>query len=280
MESLATPKAVRRVLEAYGLRCKKSLGQNFLVDRNILGKIVAAAEVQPGDWVLEIGPGIGSLTQALAEAGAKVVAIEIDRDLVNVLRETMAYYPEVQVIHADAMSVTLPELLPASVSFRVVANLPYYVTSPLLMRLLESDLPLTTVVLMVQREVAQRIAAQPGSKDYGALTVAVAYRAEARIVASVPRTVFYPPPNVDSSVIRLDPRPFPFPAADAATFSAIVRAAFGHRRKTLRNALSTVVVDAEGLLLAAGIDGQRRGETLTPAEYGRLSLAASDYLQA
>ena len=278
-EKLATPGAVRRLMEAYGFRLKKSLGQNFLVDSNILDKIIQAAELQPGDVVLEIGPGIGALTQALVEAGARVVAVEIDNSLVAVLQELFADCPQVRIIHGDALELRLSDLLPADTQCRVVANLPYYITSPLLLKLFEEPLPLRNVVAMVQREVAQRIVAAPGSKEYGAFSVAIAYYAEAEIVASVSRHGVFPPPNVDSSVIRLRPRPFPAPAAEPSVFSAVVRAAFGQRRKTLRKALQTVVHDPDAVLERAGIEGTRRGETLSPAEFGRLSLASVDYLK-
>jgi 16S rRNA (adenine1518-N6/adenine1519-N6)-dimethyltransferase len=192
-EILATPGAVRRLIKAYGFRLKKSLGQNFLVDRNILDKIIRVAELQPSDIVLEIGPGVGGLTQALAEAGASVVAVEIDKNLVAILGEVLADYPQIRVVHGDALQLPLAELLPAGRACRVVANLPYYITSPLLLKLFEEQLPLSMAVVMVQREVAQRIVAKPGSKEYGALSVAIAYHAEAEIVASVSRSVFFPP---------------------------------------------------------------------------------------
>jgi 16S rRNA (adenine1518-N6/adenine1519-N6)-dimethyltransferase len=199
--------------------------------------------------------------------------------LVAVLQELFADCPQVRIVHGDALDLSLSDLLPPGAECRVVANLPYYITSPLLLKLFEESLPLRTVVAMVQREVAQRIVAAPGSKDYGAFTVAIAYHAEAEIVTSVSRHVFFPPPNVDSSVIRLQPRPFPGPAAEASVFSAVVRAAFGQRRKTLRRALQTVVHDPCAVLERAGIDGTRRGETLSPAEFGRLSLASQGYLK-
>jgi 16S rRNA (adenine1518-N6/adenine1519-N6)-dimethyltransferase len=266
-------------MKAHGLRIKKSLGQNFLIDRNILAKIVQAAEIGPGDLVLEIGPGIGALTQALAEAGAKVIAVEIDRQLVQVLHHTLAGYDQVQIVHGDALAMPLAGLMPGGVPSRVVANLPYYITSPLLLKLYEEQLPMQTAVVMVQREVAERIVANPGSRDYGALTLALAYRAKAEIITIARRTVFLPPPTVDSAVVRLRTRPFPHPAAGPRVFSAVVRAAFGQRRKTLANALKVAVDDTVAVLDAAGIDGRRRGETLTPAEFGRLSLAAASHLK-
>lgn len=280
-ENLATPKAVRQAIETYGLRLKKSLGQNFLVDRNILSKIVRAAAIDPGDVVLEIGPGIGALTEALAQKGASVVAVEIDRDLVRVLRHTLSGYAGISIVEGDALALPLASLLPEGATCRVVANLPYYITSPLLLKLYEEELPVELAVVMVQREVAERITARPGRKVYGALTVALSYYADAEIVASAPRSVFFPPPTVDSAVVRLTSRPFPFPAADPATFSAVVRAAFGQRRKTLRNALRVALDDkVDRVLDATGIDGGRRGETLTPAEFGKLSLAAANFLKS
>lgn len=276
--NLATPNAVRSLMAAYGLHFRKSLGQNFLIDGNILAKIVQAAEIKPGDWVLEIGPGIGTLTQALAEAGARVVAVEIDKQLVEVLHHTMREYSQVQIVQGDALRLDLSAYLPEQTCYKVAANLPYYITSPLLMKLYEEQQPPEVAVVMVQKEVAQRLIAQPGSKDYGALSINIAYYADAVVVANAPRTVFMPAPNVDSSVVKLTSRPFPYPAADAQTYSATVRAAFGQRRKTLRNTLRTLVSDPEAVLNAAGIDGARRGETLSIEEYGRLSLAVQEVL--
>lgn len=271
--NLATPSAVRNLMEAHGFHLKKRFGQNFLVDANILRNIVAAATVEPGTVVLEIGPGIGALTQVLAEAGARVVAVEIDTDLVRVLQETMAPYPGVTIVAGDALRLDLAALLPPDISCRVVANLPYYITSPLLLKLFEDELPMNVAVVMVQREVAARLVAAPGSADYGALTVALAYRAQVEQVAVVPRQVFFPQPNVDSAVVRLIPRPFPHPAASAEMFELTVRVAFGQRRKTLRNVIRAAGYDAASVLAAADIDGSRRGETLSPQEFGRLSLA-------
>lgn len=276
MENLATPAAVRRVIAAYGFHFRKSLGQNFLVDQNILAKIVQAAAVQPGDTVIEIGPGIGTLTQALAQAGAHVTAVEIDPLLVEILGRTMADYPQVQVVQGDALRIPLHTLLPGQTVCKVVANLPYYITSPLLLKLYEEPLPLNLAVVMVQREVAERIAATPGSKDYGALSANLAYYAEVETVTQAPHSVFFPPPNVDSIVIKLTSRPFPYPAARASIYSQVVRAAFGQRRKTLRNALRTLCPQVDAVLAHAQIDGSRRGETLTPQEFGRLSLAVAE----
>lgn len=270
--------AVRQLLASHGFRIKKGLGQNFLVDHNILQNIVKAADVSPGDLVLEIGPGIGALTQVLAQAGAGVIAIEIDSALVDILQETMAEYPQVQVVAGDALRLNLAQLLPADTPCRVVANLPYYITSPLLMKLCQDQLPLTLAVVMIQREVAERILATPGSKEYGALSVTLAYYVHAEMVSTVSRRVFFPQPNVDSAVIRLTPRPFPYPAANAEIFTAAVRAAFAQRRKTLRNSLRAVGYDADAILLAAGIDGGRRGETLNLQEFGQLSLVLANHI--
>jgi 16S rRNA (adenine1518-N6/adenine1519-N6)-dimethyltransferase len=280
LDNLATPNAVRRIMESHGLHFRKSLGQNFLIDGNIRAKIVQAAEIKTGEQVLEIGPGVGTLTQALAEAGARVVAVEIDKQLVEVLHHTMRAYPQVQVVQGDALHLDLNAFLPEQTGYKVVANLPYYITSPLLMRLYEELRQPEIAVVMVQKEVAQRLTAQPGSKDYGALSINIAYYADATVVANAPKTVFMPAPNVDSSVVKLTSRPFPYPAADARTFSATVRAAFGQRRKTLRNTLRTLVNDPTAVLNAAGIDGSRRGETLSIEEYGRLSLAVQQALDS
>lgn len=264
---LTAPGTVRQLLNAHGIRIKKRLGQNFLVDRNILQKIVAAAELEADDTVLEVGPGLGALTQALAERAGRVVAVEIDEQLIPVLRKTLAAYPNVTIVHADALRLDLGSLVPGAAKVKVVANLPYYITSPLLMHFLEADLPLERLVVMVQAEVAERLQAAPGSKAYGALTVAVQYRAEVTRVAKVPRTVFLPQPGVDSAILCLRLRPYPVRPKDEGLFFAVVRAAFAQRRKTLRNALAPLAgergVAVEEVLGKANVDPAVRGETLS-----------------
>lgn len=284
MHALYSPAVIQGLLKAHGLRPNKALGQNFLADLNTIKRIIRAAEIAPGDVALEIGPGLGSLTQGLLEAGAGVIAIEKDAGLVRVLRELFASHPEVEIVHGDALKTDLADLVhrytassspgvsPGSV--KVVANLPYYITSPLLLHLLESDLAFERAVVMIQKEVAQRLIARPGTKDYGALTVAVQYRAEVELAGSVPPTVFVPAPAVTSEIVVL--RPLRQRLAVGSSFFALVKAAFVQRRKTLRNALRGLGLDAgavEATLKEAGISGERRGETLSVAEFAKLSQA-------
>ncbi|BDG61991.1 16S rRNA (adenine(1518)-N(6)/adenine(1519)-N(6))-dimethyltransferase RsmA [Caldinitratiruptor microaerophilus] len=280
----ASVRSIRAWLEARGLRPRRGLGQHFLVDRRVVDRIVAAVEPAPGDLVLEIGPGPGILTRALVEAGARVVAVELDRQLAALLRDTLpaAGAPgTVEVVEGDALKVDLAGLLAARLRpgarARVAANLPYYITSPLLFRLLEEDLPLERIVVMVQREVADRILAPPGTRAYAALSVAVAYHAEARLVARVPPGAFWPPPSVDSAVVLLRLRERPPVATPREALFRVVRAAFGQRRKTLLRALAgglrldgDVVARA---LARAGVDGTRRGETLSLAEFAAVADA-------
>jgi len=266
---IAKREVTLHILRAFGLRASKRLGQNFLVDEGVVDGIVAAAGVKPGDTVLEIGPGIGTLTQGLAEAGARVVAVELDRRLVDVLRETLAGYDNVRVISGDILKIDLGrENLAAP--FKVVANLPYYITTPIIMRLLEQRLPASVIVAMVQKEVAERMAASPGGKEYGALSVAVQYYTDPEIVFTVKPESFIPAPAVESAVIRCPVRSAPPVAvADERAFFRVVRAAFAQRRKTLVNALKgagLAAAEAKAVLAKAGIDGGRRGETLSLAE--------------
>jgi len=280
---LATPSGVAAVLARRGLAPRKGLGQNFLVDRHIVAKILGAARLAPADTVLEIGPGLGVLTWELAERARSVIAVELDAGLVRWLTELFADKPHVRLVHADALEADLGGLLSAHPpgpggSAKVLANLPYYITSPLLMRLLEENLPISLAVVMVQKEVARRLTAPPGTKDYGALSVAVQLRADVEIVAPVPPGVFFPPPEVESAVVRLTVRPLPAGAPSGTFISAVVRAAFAQRRKTLRNALQTGASlwpkeAVPAALAEAGIDGSRRGETLSVQEFVRLAGA-------
>lgn len=274
---LTSPSVVRALLREHGVNVKKRFGQNFLIDQNILEKIVAAAELRVEDTVLEIGPGVGALTEALAQKAGAVVAVEIDDQLLPLLRQVLAPYENVRLIHGDALRIDWSEALGPVTSLKIVANLPYYITSPLIMGFLESTLPIQLMVLMVQAEVAERLAAVPGSKAYGALTVAVQYRAEVRRIAKVPRTVFYPQPNVDSAVVALRIRPYTVQAADEEVFSTLVRSAFAQRRKTLRKALMPLAgemdFDVEELLQSAGIDPSLRGESLAVDSYVALANA-------
>ena len=257
----------RHILNKFKLRAVKGLGQNFLIDAGAVQRIVEAAEISAGDEVLEIGAGIGTLTQGLLEAGAKVTAVELDKKLPAVLKETLAGYENFRLVEGDVLKVNLAELMPRK--FKVVANLPYYITTQILLTLLEKNLPVIKIVTMVQREVAERMTAAPGSKIYGALSVAVQFRSEARIAFEVPPESFLPPPEVTSAVVVCDVRKPPF-EVDEEFFTRVVRAAFAQRRKTLINSLAGAGFDREKIL-ASGIDVKRRAETLSLEEFARLS---------
>ncbi|MGI6698635.1 MAG: 16S rRNA (adenine(1518)-N(6)/adenine(1519)-N(6))-dimethyltransferase RsmA [Clostridia bacterium] len=269
----------REIMKRFGIKPSKGLGQNFLVDKNILQKMVTAAEISKDDQVLEIGPGVGTLTRELASRAGKVVAVELDRRLVPVLECTVKPFGNVELINGDILDLDLAALWDGHFTGRVkvAANLPYYVTSPIVMKLLEQRLPLQRIVIMVQKEVARRMSARPGSKDYGALSIAVQYRSKPCIVAEVPPTVFLPPPKVDSAIVRLDVQPEPrYSVKDEALLFKLVKGAFGQRRKTLLNALgsSFATLDKQRLgeaLEASGIDPKRRGETLSIDEFCRLA---------
>jgi 16S rRNA (adenine1518-N6/adenine1519-N6)-dimethyltransferase len=276
---LTSPRVVQEILARYGLRPNKLLGQNFLVDENILYKIIAAAELGPEDTVLEIGPGIGALTGPLAERARWVIAVEVDKGLIPVLKNNLAAYSNIKIIWGDILKVAPEKLLAdATASLKVVANLPYYITSPIIMELLTGPLSLERMVVMVQREVARRLAAAPGSKDYGILSVAVQYYTFPELITLVPRTVFYPRPDVDSAVVRLKMRTSPaVPVGDEALFFRIIRGAFGQRRKTLLNSLGGEFgaeytrEELARFLRAGGIEATRRGETLTLEEFAVLA---------
>lgn len=275
---IAKREVTLHILRAFGLHTSKRLGQNFLVDETVVDRIVAAAGVAPGDAVLEIGPGIGTLTQGLLEAGAKVVAVELDRRLVEVLADTLAGYDAVRVVHGDILKTDISREM-ATAPFKVVANLPYYITTPILMGILEQRLPVSVLVTMVQKEVAERMVAAPGGKDYGALSVAVQYYTAPEIAFLVPPQAFIPAPAVESAVIRCAVREQPpVTVASEATFFRVVKAAFAQRRKTLANALKAagLAADAAAVLAAAGVDGGRRGETLSLAEFAAVANAWED----
>ena len=265
---IANPSATRHILKKFKLRAVKGLGQNFLIDAGIVNRIVEAAEICAGDEVLEIGAGIGTLTEGLLEADAKVTAVEVDKKLPIVLKETLAGYENFRLIEGDILKVNVAELMPQK--FKVVANLPYYITTQILLTLLERNLPVTKIVTMVQREVAERMTAAPGSKIYGALSVAVQFRSEARIAFEVPPESFLPPPEVTSAVVICDVRKPPFEVRDEDFFIRVVRSAFAQRRKTLLNSLIGAGFNREKIL-ASGIDATRRAETLSLEEFAQLS---------
>ncbi|MFQ5847608.1 MAG: 16S rRNA (adenine(1518)-N(6)/adenine(1519)-N(6))-dimethyltransferase RsmA [Candidatus Methylomirabilales bacterium] len=264
----------RRLLLTHGLRPKKRLGQSFLVDRTILHKILEGGSLRREDQVLEIGGGVGTLTRALAERCRRVVAVEIDAGLFRILEQLLGGRPEVTLVHGDALRLDFESLLGAEGSWKVVANLPYAVATPLMTRLLEESHRFSLLLLMMQEEVAERLVASPGEKAYGSLTVLTRYYADVRVVARVSRAAFYPRPRVDSVLVRLEVLPTPRVAPrDPTLFFRLVRAAFGHRRKTLKNALSQAgwaPLDRQAIqavLVRAGIDPHRRGETLTLQEF-------------
>ena len=282
-KDIATPIRTRGILEKYGFSFKKSLGQNFLIDTNILKKIVEFAGLTEETGAIEIGPGIGALTEQLARSSKKVVAFEIDQRLLPILAETLSFYENVKIIHQDILKADVAKVIAAEFAgtpdLMVVANLPYYVTTPIIMRLLEEQLPIRGIVVMLQKEVADRISAKPGTKDYGSLSIAIQYYTEAEMVMVVPKTVFVPQPNVDSAVIRLTKRQAPAVAVrDEKFFFQVTKASFAQRRKTLINNLTSQLPDGKlkkGEILQAldlsGIDPTRRGETLSLEEFGRLS---------
>ncbi|MBB5325856.1 16S rRNA (adenine1518-N6/adenine1519-N6)-dimethyltransferase [Anoxybacillus tepidamans] len=287
-KDIATPGRTREILEKYGFSFKKSLGQNFLIDTNILRRIVDFAELSNDTGVIEIGPGIGALTEQLARRAKKVVAFEIDQRLLPILADTLSPYANVRIIHQDVLKADIQRVidkeLPEVSDIMVVANLPYYVTTPIIMKLLEDHLPIRGIVVMLQKEVADRISAQPGTKDYGSLSIAIQYYTEAETVMTVPRTVFMPQPNVDSAVIRLTKREKPAAdVVDESFFFQVVRASFSQRRKTILNNLTSQLPNGkqrketiERVLAELQLDPRRRGETLTLAEFAALSNRLMD----
>ena len=273
---IASPEVVHYICKRFDIKMSKKLGQNFLIKRGIVDEIVHAAELTVGEPVLEVGPGIGTLTQGLAQSGADVTAIELDRRLLEVLDTTLASYDNVRIIHGDVLKLDVPMIMNHK-PFKVVANLPYYITTPIIMSLLESKLPIERLVVMVQKEVALRMVAKPGTKDYGALSVAVQYYTEPDIVLDVPPKSFLPAPAVTSSVIRcvLRDKP-PVDVIDEKLFFRVVKAGFAQRRKTFANTMKTTGLSKdriEELLVKANIDGQRRGETFTLQEFADVANA-------
>ena len=284
MDKLHTPGLVRSLTEKYGFRVSKSLGQNFLMDQHIVDQIIKGSNIDEASLVIEIGPGLGVLTSAAAKKAGKVVAIEIDKKLLPILKETLGEYPNVEVIQGDILKTDLLPILEQNQkvggrnreSIRVMGNLPYYITTPIIMKLLEERLPLSSITIMMQKEVGERIAAQPGTKAYGALSLAVQYYATVTQVSKVSREVFFPKPNVDSIVLRLDLRKEATVSLEnEQLFFDVIKAGFSQRRKTLRNTLSGLASlsreELEEAMEAAGIDPGRRGETLSMEEFAALS---------
>lgn len=275
---------IRKLQETRGFRFTKSLGQNFLTDDNILRKMAQAADLSPEDAVIEIGPGAGVVTDMLLRMTGSVLAVEIDKNLIPFLQETLGHHPHLTLWHQDVLEAPLSDWIreQRQAGFqrvKVVGNLPYYVTTPIVMKLLEEELPVNLMLFMVQKEVARRLSAQPGTKDYSGLTVAVQRYCRAEKIFDVSPRVFVPPPRVDSAVVRLIKHPEPTPVLEnPALFFRVVKAAFGQRRKTLLNALSAMP-DAGGkervlqCLNQVAIDPSRRGETLSVEEFAKLAQA-------
>lgn len=277
----------RAIMEKYGIRTKKSFGQNFLTDLNVLKNIVEAADITANDNVIEIGPGIGALTEQLAQAAGEVLALEIDQDLIPVLKEVLSPYDNVKVINQDVLQANLPELIKKefkdpSRPIKVVANLPYYITSPILMNLLASPVEWATICVMMQKEVAQRLTAKPGTKQYGALTLAIEYQMQAKIAFDVSRKVFVPAPNVDSAIVVLTPRlnPLPVQPFDKQKLFGFIRGCFAHRRKSLWNNLQSVIgkdpavkEKMTAVLTQLDISPQIRPEKLTLEQFIELANA-------
>lgn len=280
MEKLSNPQVTIETIKKYDFAFQKKFGQNFLIDEHVLDKIIAAAGVTKEDMVLEIGPGFGTMTQYLAEAAKEVIAVEIDKTLIPILQDTLKDYDNVTLINEDILKVdigALAEERNAGKPIKVVANLPYYITTPIIMGLFESHVPLENVTVMVQKEVAQRMQAGPGTKDYGALSLAVQFYAQPYIVANVPPNCFIPRPNVGSTVIRLTKweKP-PVQVKDEAFLFSLIRASFNQRRKTLQNSLVNGGIGVTKEQVAAALEQMElppavRGEALTLLQFARLS---------
>lgn len=280
-ERISTPSKTKEIIEKNNFYFKKNFGQNFLIDQNVLGNIIDAAGITKEDFVLEIGPGIGSLTQYLAENAGKVVAVEIDKNLIPILSETMAGYDNLEIINEDVLKLDINALIDeknGGKPIKVVANLPYYITTPIIMELLERRMNVESITVMVQKEVADRMQAKPKSKDYGALTVAVQYYSDAAINFIVPPGCFMPRPAVDSAVITLNiRRENIYDVKDEVLMFKIVKAAFGQRRKTLLNSLNnaaSIPLSKEvltGIIVGMGLDERIRGEALSVEEFAELS---------
>lgn len=284
---LSSHSATMELVKKHGFKFTKSLGQNFLIDDNIVDKIVAGAGIGPGDKIIEVGPGIGTLTREMASRAEALMAVEIDKNLIPILADTLGDYDNVKIVNEDIIKADIKGLIDENLSggpVKLVANLPYYITTPIIMRFLEENINVTDIVVMVQKEVAERMNAQPGGKDFGALSVAVQYYCDTEIVAKVPRHLFVPQPNVDSIVIALRIRPErKYKVDDEDLYFKVVKAAFGQRRKTLLNSISSMgnlsKDQVKEALEEAGIDPKRRGETLSLDEFAILSNVIGNKLK-
>ena len=281
MTNLGIPRNTIEILQKYNFNFHKKFGQNFLIDTNVLNRIIAAAEITKEDCVLEIGPGIGTMTQYLAESAREVVAVEIDRNLIPILEDTLSGYDNVTVINEDILKLDIQKIVEernGGEPVKVVANLPYYITTPIIMGLFESHVPLKSITIMVQKEVADRMQVGPGTKDYGALSLAVQYYAKPEIVANVPPNCFIPRPNVGSAVIRLARHETPpVQVQDERKMFSLIRASFNQRRKTLVNGLCNAAdlhlsrEQVAGALEKMELPSTIRGEALTLEQFAELS---------
>lgn len=285
---LISPVFLKDLLFRHNLRPRKRFGQNFLVDQKVLDKILDALDIQEGEPILEIGPGVGTLTRALAERGAKVVAVELDRDMITVLQETLADYPDVTVVSQDFVRLNLPEFLTehfGTAKIKAVGNLPYNITSPIITQLFTATSQIERIVMMVQKEVADRLEASTHTKSYGALSVFVQYHSIPEIIDVVPNTAFIPPPGVQSAIVRLTLRPaVPVDVPNEEQFFEVVHCAFSKRRKTLLNSLTGCIglvltrEQVADILDRAGIDPVRRAETLSLEEFASIARAVQSVM--
>lgn len=283
---LYAPSTIKDIKNRHDFQLSRSLGQNFLTDKNIIDKIVEAPEIGPRDLVIEIGPGIGVLTAEAAKRAAKVVAVEIDRKLIPILKETLAEFDNIEILNQDILKTDINEILEQNREYngqkmegvKIIGNLPYYITTPIIMKILEEGVPADSITIMMQKEVADRLKAPPGSRTYGAISAAVAYYCRVDHVANVPKEVFIPQPKVDSAVLKLSLRKEkPLELTNEKLFFQCIKAGFGQRRKTLLNSLTGVggytKEQVESALSEAGIDSKRRAETLGIEEFGRIANA-------
>ena len=283
---LYSPKVMMDILDRYGFKFSKSLGQNFLIDGNIINKIAETADLDQNSGVLEIGPGFGTLTQVLCKKAKKVIAIEVDKSLMEVHKGTLNF-PNLKIIYEDFLKVDVNKLIEEEfqgLNVKIVANLPYYITTPIIMKILEEKYKISKIVVMVQKEVAQRLNSKAGTKEYGAITLAVQYRADTNIAMIVPNTVFMPKPKVDSAVIEFDILSKPrIEVIDENMLFAVIKASFGQRRKTIINGLSNSLSLSKELinesLVCAGINPGIRGEKLTLLEFGKIADEISNRIK-
>lgn len=279
-KKLYSPKTIKDIMDRYDFKFSKKFGQNFLIDKNIIDGICDGAEITEEDGIIEIGPGIGVLTYEMAQRAGKVISIEIDNSLIPVIEENMSGFDNFRLINEDVLNLDLNELIEKEfkgMNVKVVANLPYYITTPIIMKLLEENLNIDRIVVMVQKEVADRISSSPGNKNYGAITLAVNYYSDAKTILKVPRTVFMPSPNVDSAVLSFDIyKEPPVKAENPELMFKIIKAAFGQRRKTIINAINAANLGIskdriKEIFEEMDIDVRRRGETFSIAEFAVIS---------